>query len=389
MSIYKPAGSPFYQYDFQYRGHRFCGSTKTANKREAEQIERQAREDAKKQVKQETDAAASLALNDVCNRYWSEVGQFHAGSDNTFRLLALLVQHFGKTKLLTEIAGDDVAKLVAWRRGHRVVRNKKAKPEECPFISARTVNDTTEQLKKLFTRAKSWGVRFDREPVWKDYWLKEPKERVRELHEDEAGRLDAKKREDYAPFFAFIHASGMRWNIEARDLRWTEVFWRESQIKRKGKNGVDVVVPITPAVRAILEPLRGQHSEFVFTYLCKRGSTDRVKGQRYPLTKNGAKTEWKRWRKRAGIPSGVDGFRCHDFRHDLATKLLRKTGNLKLVQHALGHADIKTTAKYAHVLTDEVAAALESVQSAQSGHGVPKKVPNKRKKNAQPVTKSA
>jgi integrase len=190
-------------------------------------------------------------------------------------------------------------------------------------------------------------------------------------------------RSDYAPFFAFVAASGMRWNVEARDLRWPEVYWGEGQIKRKGKNGVDAVIPITSAIREILEPLRAQHPEFVFTYLCQRGSAERVRGARYPLTKNGVKTEWKRLRKRAGIASGADGFRCHDYRHDLATKLLRKTGNLKLVQHALGHADIKTTAKYAHVLTDEVAAALESVQT------VPKKVPNNSADAPQPIIKSA
>jgi hypothetical protein len=145
-------------------------------------------------------------------------------------------------------------------------RRKDAKPEECPLISARTVNDTTEQLKKLFTRAKLWGVRFDHEPRWKEHWLKEPKERVRELHQDEVDRLNAKMRGDYAPFFAFVAASGMRWNVEARDLRWSEVYWSESQIRRKGKNGVDVVVPIASAIREILEPLRGQHPEFVFTY---------------------------------------------------------------------------------------------------------------------------
>jgi site-specific recombinase XerD len=41
--------------------------------------------------------------------------------------------------------------------------------------------------------------------------------------------------------------------------------------------------------------------------------------------------------------------------------VLRKTGNLKLVQRMLNHASIKTTAKYAHVLTEEVADAMESV----------------------------
>jgi hypothetical protein len=61
--------------------------------------------------------------------------------------------------------------------------------------------------------------------------------------------------------------------------------------------------------------------------------------------------------------AGVKDFRFHDFRHDLATKLLRATGHLKTVQKALSHADIKTTTRYAHVLDEEVAAAMESLQT--------------------------
>jgi integrase len=64
-------------------------------------------------------------------------------------------------------------------------------------------------------------------------------------------------------------------------------------------------------------------------------------------------------RKRAG----VTGFRFHDFRHNLGTKLLRKTGNLKLAQRALNHASIRSTVRYAHVLDGEVADALEQVQN--------------------------
>ena len=73
-----------------------------------------------------------------------------------------------------------------------------------------------------------------------------------------------------------------------------------------------------------------------------------IRGERYPITVSGVKTSWRRLRKAAG----VSDFRFHDFRHDFATKLLRKTGNLKLVQRALNHADLKTTARYAHVLDD-------------------------------------
>ena len=65
---------------------------------------------------------------------------------------------------------------------------------------------------------------------------------------------------------------------------------------------------------------------------------------------------WAGLRKKAG----VSDLRIHDLRHDFATKLLRQTGNLKLVQKALNHASLRTTTKYDHVLDDEVAAALES-----------------------------
>ncbi len=91
-----------------------------------------------------------------------------------------------------------------------------------------------------------------------------------------------------------------------------------------------------------------------------RGS-GRIKGQRYPITVSGLKTLWRRIRNAAG----VSDFRFHDFRHDFRTKLLRQTGNLKLVQRALNHADIKTTTRYAHVIDDDVAAALERVSESR------------------------
>ena len=124
-----------------------------------------------------------------------------------------------------------------------------------------------------------------------------------------------------------------------------------------------MVFPITPAVREILFPLQGQHPEFVFTYVAIYGNRrlGRVRGQRYPLTYNGAKTAWQRLRAN----SGVDNFRFHDFRHDFGTKLLRDSGNLKLVQKALNHRDIKSTLRYAHVLDEDVAAAVERLAKSR------------------------
>jgi site-specific recombinase XerD len=309
-------------------------------------------------------AKLSTQLDYVAARYWEEIGKHHVGADTTWRDLCRLTDYFKATKLLTEITDNDVARLVAWRRGHRVTRHGKGKKNAAtaPFVANATVNrSTTEVLKKLFTRAKAWGIRFEREPDWKQHWLKEPQERVRELHGSEADQLDDATRDDYRPILEFTGVSGLRMNECL--LRWPEVNWDARKIEKKGKGDKRVTVPITDAIRRILWPLRGHHSEMVFTYIAKRTRKHQklVKGERYPITYSGLKSAWKRIRATATVTD----FRFHDYRHDFATKLLRETRNLKLVQKALNHADIKTTAKYAHVLDDEVAAGMEAVQKSR------------------------
>ena len=291
-------------------------------------------------------ARTSLRLDDVAGRYWQEVGQHHAGADHTEHYLSLLIQFFGKDKLITEISGDDVARLVAWRRGHR----KAAHAQD--LISPFTVNHTTKQLRKLFTTVKLWGVRFEHEPQWRKHMLAEPSERVREMSDDEAERIAASAG-DYLPLIMFARASGMR--LTECLLRWSEVDWGARQIRKIGKGGRLVGCHITSEIREILWPLRGHHPEFVFTYVSEYGEHSRVKGERYPLTYGSVQTFWRRLRKSTGIV----GLRFHDLRHDFGTKLLRETGNLKLVQKAMNHRSIKTTLRYAHVLDHEVADGME------------------------------
>ena len=117
MSLYRKPRSPYFHFDFQWHGHRFHGSTKTANRRQAEKVEATEREKAKRRVAQIESARTSLRLQDVATRYWTEIGEHLASSQDTWHQFGKLITFFGPDKLLTEIASDDVARLVAWRRG--------------------------------------------------------------------------------------------------------------------------------------------------------------------------------------------------------------------------------------------------------------------------------
>ncbi len=244
------------------------------------------------------------------------------------------------------------------------------------LIAPRTVNATTLTLKFVMNRAQdTWGHQFPHRITWKKHMLKEPKERVRELTEDEADALDAafagqhvrtnkhqrkNHRGDYALWFEFARLTGLRRNETL--IRWNNVNIFAKRITTIGKGGKEVSTPITPAVQDILDQCKGDHDDYVFTFICQRPRKGQVRGQRYPITPEGTKSQWRRAKARAK----VQNFRFHDIRHDTATKLLRATGNLKLVQKALNHSDIKTTTKYAHVLDDEVAAALSDLSMSRN-----------------------
>lgn len=55
---------------------------------------------------------------------------------------------------------------------------------------------------------------------------------------------------------------------------------------------------------------------------------------------------------------GLNTSRLHDLSHSFAASLLRKTQNISLVSKLLGHTNIETTSRYAHVLSSDLRDAL-------------------------------
>ena len=363
MSLYKPKKSPFYHFDFLVDGRRFHGSTGCADRRKAKQIEDDEKARARAQLAAGKADPATLDL--AADRYWVEIGQHHAAPKTTWANLDRLVLRLGPSKKLEDITDRDVADLVAWRRGQKAHGRKHA-----PLIAPATVNRSTVQpLQKLFNRAKSaLGLKFPREPTWKIHTLKEPTERVREIMPDEERQIDEAIPAEFLPVVAFARASGLR--MAECLLKKDQIDLAGAVIFTRGKGDRPIRKPITGEMRAILTQAMNNPTDHVFTYRASR--TRRLNGQTwlrgeiYPITTSGLKTIWRRARLRESGPALPKDLRFHDTRHDFATSLLRATGNIKLVQKALGHAKIETTTKYAHVLDDEVAAGMELAAKARA-----------------------
>lgn len=69
----------------------------------------------------------------------------------------------------------------------------------------------------------------------------------------------------------------------------------------------------------------------------------------------------KRRAQNAGITKNVHP---HLLRHTFATDLLRSTKNIRLVQKALGHANLSSTMIYTHVYDEELESALKSFRNS-------------------------
>jgi integrase len=84
-----------------------------------------------------------------------------------------------------------------------------------------------------------------------------------------------------------------------------------------------------------------------------------------PRSKSGHLTTMARYfrqaRAKAGPPKELVPY-CG--RHDYGTRLLTKTGNLKLVMQAMGHKDVKTAMKYQHPELEIVRSVLNDTNTS-------------------------
>ena len=75
---------------------------------------------------------------------------------------------------------------------------------------------------------------------------------------------------------------------------------------------------------------------------------------------------------RACRKAGIADFHFHDLRHTCAAWLRQKGVQLDLIQKQLGHRDLRMTARYAHVATQQVRDAVNTLDSITKTLKAPK-----------------
>lgn len=364
MSVRKDPRSPYYQYDFQRNGQRFHGSTGLTTRRDADRFE----SELKRKIALGQNARPPITMAVACDLYWEDKGKHEANAYTTEYQLGNLCRIIGEGRTLGLLRQSDLTEFVRKRREEKA-RNKSTK------ISPATLNRELQLASRVLKYARSQG--FDVPPAddpdavkWADLKAREPKERVRELSAAEERRLLEQLSPDLLAVVEFAYLSGQRKNAIVT-LEWPRVDLDGMRAGVITKGGKEHWFPLTERLVEIIKARpRVDKCDRVFTYECRRPSPPRkdrprrYRGQRYPFSKEGWSREWYKALKDAGISN----FRFHDLRHTSATRVVRSSGNLKAAQKLLGHTDIGTTARYAHVMDDDLRAIMSATESRNS-HG--------------------
>lgn len=167
------------------------------------------------------------------------------------------------------------------------------------------------------------------------------------LTQEEKGVLLAAAREYSEDWYGIILVAlqtGMR-KHNCLNLSRDQVNWERGSISIRQKGNRVHEIPLTTTLAEYLKA-RPEHESGLFFPSPKSGKaySDSIRGA------------WNAIKQAAGIALG---FRFHDLRHQVGTELTDATGNILLAKAVLGHADIRQTTRYAHLIDNRVRAAME------------------------------
>ena len=366
ITIY-PSGNRAFTLDYRIAGRqrrmtigRWPEWSTTAARERAKELRRDIDEGIDPLSLRETSREAPR-VNDMITRYLAEhtphLAARNAADQHTI-MHKLVAPEWG-SKLVTEITKADVEKLLTKIAAGRA-RPSKAKPNnrarklQGPKPTPVRANRVGEVLRKMFTLAIGWGMRTDNPAS--GFRRRIENERERYLTPEEIGRLakalDAAKDQRAAGIIRLCMLTGAR-SGEVRQARFEQFnldlgSWSKPAATTKQRKIHRI--PISGDVAAIVR----QRSLVV-----PRGNPWLFPGDTPGQPVKEIRRFWIGIQTEAKLPD----VRIHDLRHTFASLLVSGGASLEMIGKLLGHTQMQTTQRYAHLMDSPLRDGVNAVAS--------------------------
>lgn len=352
MSVYKPKTSPYYQYDFVYKGRRYNGSTGATTEAAARKVEQRFRVEA---------ALGKLhnrtvpTLDEAAGEWFAEKGQSLRSADDLLTRLELCVRLIGKNKPVNEVTTADIAAAIKARRA--MPRKKPLAPATINRDIIDTIRPVLKRQRQLLNDGGGELVPFP-EIAWGELRLPEPEPQARDFTPAQMGDLYDSLQEHWRDFARFQARYGLRLGEMFFKVANVDLEGRRVTVSAKRKNGRPHTIPLLPEDAAMLAARIGRaRAAGIDSPWFREMKGGRLK----PLAYWGAQKALGKAMRTSGLHEATGARGSHDLRHNAGMQMLRATGNLRTTQKLLGHASIQSTLVYAHALEEDVRSGLDAL----------------------------
>lgn len=332
-------------------------------------------------------------VDDLGKQYLTDHAKPHKKESSVVMDEANLRNHIGPllgSIAVADVTRSDVAAMMKAIRDGKTAKDEKIGPRKRRIVKggATTANRNLALLSKMMNLAEAWGWREDNSNPCRH--VKKNKERGRErflseaefaqlaramaaaekaqqelddlldqkasakTDEDKSHLRDAirtKAKEAVNPFvLAAIRTlvfTGARLR-EVLHMRWDQMDLTTGVARLDDSKTGARIIWLPGPVRVLLADLpKIQDGEFVFPSLTTGQPMPDIKGP------------WKRITESAGL----EGLRVHDLRHSHASVGVAGGMSLQLIGSLLGHREIQTTSRFAHLADDPQRRAAEAIAS--------------------------
>lgn len=338
MSLWKRPDSQFWQIRFEIAGHTVRRSSETTDRRAAQELEKQLRDDLWRQIKLGEkrftwgDAVAQCRLEDSKQKSW----------DRTERSLKILGEYFPADQPLIEI---DYANLLKVRsllelrtsKGNGWKTKRPWKPS--------TVNRVLAVAGSILTRAAGddWKM-LDKAPNVPLFEL--PKSEPPILKREDAIRLLARFPLHTADMSVFALATGLRRS------NVTDLVWERIDLERRccyvpgyeSKSGEPIPVPLNDDAIDVLQRWQQLHAKAGDKWSARVHRYVFVYRRRAPIEQ----VTTKMWRREARA-IGLDWVTFHKLRHAWASWQVQAGTSTRILQWMGGWASEQMPQRYTHL----------------------------------------